>query len=230
MDYIKVVLLTIAAYSISIMSFAGEPPAGCVEGTSTDLTTEGPKYAAIGVTHQYKGDYPFSIPPIDEYVDFFNSEVGYVGSDQTNLDSNAYYSMSFSSSARGLGWVWTVNEATTKCSSLMIYIHTLPTGSANSISGGNKITTNISANIDSFSKNSIEGNGLPKITYVYLNTYWNREEKVISTSTQKTPYPQYNGIYNVSARISDGTYSKTIQIGSVFYNGGQDCSSCGDIP
>lgn len=231
--------LFVSLFVVSIsMANAGnyDPPPYCVDGRAhNDLKAEGPKYVGTNITRSFKGDYHFDLSFETRWVNFYNSYDNFVGDEKTNFEMNAYKEMTFPNSARGPQWVWvkeeTFDSLTSGCSKMGIFVQNLPTATANSLSGGSSIRGQIGASIDvSYSKNAVEGDGKPKITYTFVNTWYSKVERITSSSNSFMYAPRYNGIYEVSASVSDGSYSKTVNLGSTHFSGGTDCNTCGEIP
>jgi len=216
--------------SVPLSAFSEIPPPWCVEDYSPSILDNfsGSKYVAIGVPVQYKAD--LQLPNgIYRNVYFYSSEDGYIGDDNSGLEGNAYKNITFDQmSSIGSGKVW--GEIDGYCVYKNVNVHTLPTGNAISLSGGSRIQATLSASIHTLSKNVVEGNGSPGITYRFFNEIWRINEIKTTTSQSIYYYPRYNGPYRVTATISDGTYSKTISLGSTFYTGGTSCNTCGQLP
>lgn len=215
-------------FSTSVMAF--DPPPWCSKDHSYPLlgTFKGKSYVALGVPVRYKADL-YLPNGIYRNVYYYTSEDGYVGKDNSGFKGNAYKHVTFDQQdSIGNGKVW--GEIDGECAYQNVNIHTLPTGNAISLSGGLSIRATISSSIHPLSKNVIEGNGRPTITFRYVNENWRTVETKVTSSQSINYYPRYNGPYRVSATISDGTYSKTIRIGETYYNGGIHCNTCGQIP
>ena len=211
------------------------PPSHCVEdGTGPNgLSIEGSKYVALNESRRFKGDYPFHFPtPYDDRVTFFNSESGEVGRDSTNLESNAYMNVSFYYS-RGPGWVWVQSDNDiNSCAKMRVYVSEPPSAEKISLTGGRVIVAKISSEIDTlYSKNAREGNRKASLTYIFLSETPGIKPHYINTESEQVSYrPAFNGFYNVSVQVSDGSSTYYLDLGGRPYSGGRACSTCGPIP
>lgn len=226
-------LLLVAAPAALANNFV--PPTYCLEGPGiADLTTEGPKYVPVNIQRRFKGDLSFKFPPEDRYVQFWNSVDGFQGTEKSNYEANTYKNMTFPSYARGAQWVWTEEEdfgINPNCSKLRVYVQNMPSISKRSVTEGHSIDIQVNASIDNaFSKNAVEGNGQPKITYNFISLWYNVTESHTTHLKSISYRPRYRGEYSVRATVSDGTYSKAVNLGQVFFLGGEYCNTCGEIP
>ncbi|WP_339667807.1 hypothetical protein [uncultured Paraglaciecola sp.] len=117
------------------------------------------------------------------------------------------------------------------CEVIQVWAHEKPSVTNSNASGGSSISANVSGVIlDRDSKAMREGNGKPSINWRFRNENWNTIETITTSTTSISFRPQLNGPYDIKAVVSDGTLTTTHNIGSVMYNGGEDCSNCGQIP
>lgn len=224
----KIFAATVFVSVIGFEANASVPPS-CVTGKSaTGLTAEAPTHVGVGISTQFKGDYDFSIPPVEQWVVFYNDKTGYMGDDATNSESNAYIHETFSSSDRGEAWFWAFEDTDTlgnSCSKDKFYIQNLPTISSNySATGGTSIQTSFWGSIDNYySERGLAGQG-PKITLRYFNIDTGDTFYAFPTSENYTYYPSCKGEYKITATISDGNFSKSqIITPGVFYTAGNFC-------
>jgi hypothetical protein len=124
--------------------------------------------------------------------------------------------MTFPAGSQGDQVVWAIDETDPlqqQCSKTNVVSQYLPTITKISLSGGSNISASVSANIDGNSKRVREGSPMPLINFVFVNTDYNHVESVQSTSQSIVYYPQYRGTYRVNAVVSDGSFTKQINMG-----------------
>lgn len=215
-------------------------PSYCELGRAhNDLKIEGPQYLLENMTYRFKGDYHFDFSFETRYVDFWDSQNGFNGSDSTNSEMNSYLNITIPQFSRGPIYLWAIedngdpfNGLDNGCSYMEAQVQNPPTISKNSVSGGSRITASVNAAIDSlYSKFAKEGDGKPRITFRAQHMdYRQIVESKVTSSKSVTLYPQYSGLYTLSAEVFDGTYKKSVSLGAVHYLGGQPCTTCGQIP
>ncbi|SEL78230.1 hypothetical protein SAMN05216262_1229 [Colwellia chukchiensis] len=190
-----------------------------------------PKHVLRGQTFRAKGE-----AFLDPYVNikFSNSEKGYVGTDKTNLETNAYKNMSFSNTY-GIGLVW-AHRASGLCSSQQVWVQFSPDITINSASDSSgAISASISYDVDKYSKAAknpstnvrvelkatSEIYGSVSTKYIYSS--------ILDNNINLSVFPSAGGgPYLVQATVSDGTYSKSYTYGTIFISGPSSppCQSC----
>lgn len=124
---------------------------------------------------------------------------------------------------------------TVECDVVRISTHLPPEISGSIGDGGSTITGNVDYSIDTLSKLGAQGRAgdltwsLSRIVNPGQPEYLNHRFYSIKTSNGPLLFrPMYNGWYNVTATISDGTYERTINFANpVRYTGGLDnCPTC----
>jgi hypothetical protein len=187
------------------------------------LRIETPKHVLQGVEFRTKANL------FDRYanVRFSNSESGYVGTDKSNLDANAYLNMKFNKSY-GVGLVW-VHRAGGMCSAESVWVQKPPkvAGAALSASGG-QVHVNLSYLIDKYSRAYKDPQTPLRVSVTTTNQVWMTSDfasKAVnnpSLSGQQTlsVRPRTGGgRYTVYATVDDGTYSHGEVVGSILVPG-----------
>ncbi|MBT1452502.1 hypothetical protein KJ365_16590 [Glaciecola sp. XM2] len=201
------------------------PPSYCIEGrTISNLKTESPTYIAVNMPTRIKADFHFNPLDNDKEVLFYNSYDGYVDQRLTDSWDNAYTDMLFPLASQGQQTIW-INDVTdfnnSYCSMTTAYIQSMPTASVLSASGGGQITISLQASISMYSKRQVENNTfLPLITYRFQNTDYTYVETMQTTSQTVSFAPKYQGFHWVTASVSDGTFTRAINVGSLYFSGG----------
>jgi hypothetical protein len=184
-------------------------------------------------------DVPFEVKAdafLDPYVNvkFSNSEKGYVGTDKTNLEMNAYKNMTFDYTY-GTALVW-AHRASGLCSSQAIWVQKEPKiTSSNTYYNSGKIKANVTYLIDKYSKAAKDSGTKVKITLKAVSDiYGSVMTSTIYNSTLDNTlslglFPTAGGgPYTVKVTINDGNFSKTKLVGSVIVPGSRNppCESC----
>jgi len=185
------------------------------------VKAKGPTHAIVNTKVEFTGDTNLGF---FEDIKFYY-EADYYATDQANIQGVAYKTIPLN----GLGVKWITATWGSACSYTEVVVHNAPYIINTSLIGGSTITTSITSRVDSNSK----GQGLRNITYTYKNLDYNMTEtyKVSSSLSSVTTNfnPTYNGEYRVSVSLSDGLYYDGAILGTVYYGGGQECTSCGNI-
>lgn len=190
------------------------------------LRVETPKHVLQGKDFRAKGNL------FDRYanVQFNNSEKGYVGTDKSNLDANAYHNMSFDRT-HGYGVVW-VNRAGGMCSAEGVWVQKEPEIEVVSLEYGKAV---VKFNVDPYSKAAKDAN-----TKVSIEVYGFAEEGSeiehypvkynarTGTTTLHFTSDYYGTNFRVKARIKDGTFEKSFVLGTVSGGSGahRPCPTC----
>ncbi|GMM85235.1 hypothetical protein [Pseudoalteromonas sp. MTN2-4] len=210
-----------------------------LQGLSTgdSFKVSGPSYVLRGVNYRYKADLDF-LDFNDKLrdVNFYNSERGFLGQDRSDWDSNAYFRMKFSSTY-GSGLMWARSSG--RCQAIPVIVQEKPEVTSNttpSYSRG-KISTNVRFKLDTHSKAITENSpvrvSITLLDELYLTTssasvsFSNRGMLRGNKTVSVTPHLG-GGLYKVSVRIFDGTYSHTKDAGWVRVPGTTKppCSNC----
>lgn len=175
------------------------------------LRIETPKHVLQGVEFRTKANL------FDRYanVRFSNSEVGYVGTDKSNLDANAYLNMKFSRTY-GAGLVW-VHRAGGICSAESVWVQKPPkvAGATISTSGG-QIHVNLNYLVDKYSRAYKDPQSPLTISVSATNDLWMTTDGISATISNPTLNGQRTlsvrprtggGWYTVYATVHDGTYT-----------------------
>lgn len=199
------------------------------------LRIETPKHVLQGVEFRTKANL------FDRYanVRFSNSEIGYVGTDKSNLDANAYLNMKFSRTY-GVGLVW-VHRAGGICSAESVWVQKPPkvAGAVLSTSGA-QIHVNLNYLIDKYSKAYKDPQTALTVSITATNNIWLTSDSNIAKITNPSLNGQYTigvtprtagGSYTVYATIHDGTYSHGEMVGYATIPGAsiRPCPNC-EIP
>jgi hypothetical protein len=225
-------IATIIFITASIPLAAGSPPLDCdLTPASTTLITdlEGKDYVLVNATNTFKANLD-NLNGMYKDVDFYTSEDGFIGTDNSGIYANAYKAATFNSrSSSEQVWAVTDNNPSVYCTYKNVVVHNPPTVSISSISGGNSVNVDVSAIVDSLSKNgSSGGTGAASLTYRFWNENANMLETLTTSSQSITFYPQYNGAIHVTVIASDGNYTASTT-GVTYYSGGNYCTTCGPI-
>lgn len=127
------------------------------------------------------------------------------------------------------GTKWVDDYFVPLCEAIQVWGHNKPVVSSGSVSGGSSILASISITLDNYSKTKREGNGEPVVIWKFKNTFYNQTESITTNSSSISFAPQYNGEYAVSVSVSDGTLSTLYTVGYIMFNGGINCTTCGNI-
>lgn len=196
------------------------------------LRIETPKHVLQGVPFRTKANL------FDRYanVRFNNSELGYVGTDKSNLDANAYLHMQFDRTY-GVGLVW-VNRAGGMCSAESVWVQKPPrvAGAAVTTSGG-QIHVNVNYLIDKYSRAYKDSQVPVTITVTTTSDIWMTSDGATASVSNPSLSGQRSisvtprtggGSYLVYATVYDGTYSHSELVGSAFLPGSMipPCQGC----
>jgi len=221
----KSIVLMVALTPFFAFNVLASAPAICESGRSnTGLRAEASTHILENVSTQLKGDYNYSIPPVDKWVRFWSDRKGYLGEDFTNSDSNAYINVAFNPMDLGEHYIWVEeSENIMNCSYDIVYVQSLPTSSG-SVSGTSTITTIFSGSISPHYQRGLLGqNGSLSISYRNLDL--NKTYISYPTTTTHNYKPQCDGSYKITASIHDGNYTKSKVLGYVDYTGGSSCGT-----
>ena len=95
------------------------------------------------------------------------------------------------------------------CDAVEVRVQNKPTVSLVSLTNGSSIKVVVTPTIDEYSKESLEGDGVPSIRYTFYNESDGRGKTIVSNSRSMTYTPHNNGPIRVTAKVFDGTfYSK----------------------
>lgn len=186
---------------------------------------KGPSYLLQGESYRFKYDgNTISSAGRNYTVLFGTSEANSTVDTLANWENNAYKHLTFDNTY-GVGIVWTDGK---ECLTKTVIVQKPPTISKVSVKTLSNINVKVNASIDQYSKYAQEGiQG--QITYSFHNRDTNTTETVTTTSQDFSFTPRYNGDIIVSASIFDGTYSKGVSFGIVFYEGSDYCRTCGHL-
>jgi hypothetical protein len=189
------------------------------------MSTVGPDHVLQGVPTRFKYDGSwFDWSSRWFTVRFGTSEFGSEVSTTSNIDNNAYKYLTFHYT-HGPGLVWSRGDG---CMTKSVMVQKAPKITTTSLSGGPlNISATTNATLDYYSKNSLSGVG-QSVTFTYFNTDMNITYTKTVSGSSAIFKPQTNGVYDVSASVSDGNFSTQVSLGTVLYNGGAGCSSCGN--
>jgi len=192
----------------------------------TSVKAKGPSYLLVNTSGRFRGDTSVTLTfgNLDFYVDS-----NFYGNDRTDYAGDAYKTIPFNE--KGTFAISVAFDRLTgyACSYTEVVVHDAPLILNTSLTGGSKITSSISSSVDPLSK----GSGVRDITYTFkgLDTSTTETYKFSSRSSSVTSsfIPRYNGEYRVSVSVSDGSYSDFKTTGIIYYSGGQQCTTCGDL-
>ena len=220
MKYVKRISIIGLLYATNAL--AALPPSHCYESGLGVENVSGPKYMAQGKAEKFRADLGWSYVFSD--VKFSTSEAGYVGTDKSSIDANAYKNITFNSS-RGTEYVWAetdVNigsEGTVKgCSYTEVMVHKKPTfpGSTTFSFNTNTEMFVVSASyaVDSYSQAARESGtnvtAVVRLQHLLYGTTTYVTKQFSATSGNVNLSIRQNagrGAYSVSLEIRDGNYS-----------------------
>lgn len=191
-----------------------------------NLRIEGPKYVLKDSSNTFKGN---SLNPYD-YVYFYTSEDGYIGSDKTSIEANAYKNISFDERG-GPRVIWVENDGL--CSMMMTWVQDKkPTVDVLNFEPSGEIIFKYS--IDKNSKAALDPDAEVKV-WVEEQFYGGSQEvhhtpsyyKDGLTNTVTLDYnPEFrSNQWGVWINVSDGTY--TTKTAAKFYGGNPVCPPSG---
>jgi hypothetical protein len=163
-------------------------------------------------------------------VRFNNSELGYIGTDKSNIEANSYHYMSFPRTY-GAGLVW-VNRASGMCSAEMVWVQKMPTIEMVSLEYGQAI---VKYSVDKFSKAAKDSTQkvILKLTGVAQEgskiVHYPLKIDSINGTVALNFASDYRGTnFHVYASVDDGIYSKRVFLGTVTGGTGnhRPCPSC----
>ncbi|MBG9993740.1 hypothetical protein I6F50_01570 [Pseudoalteromonas sp. NZS127_1] len=167
-------------------------------------------------------------------IRFNNSEFGYVGTDKSSIEANAYRNMSFSKSY-GAGLVW-VNRANGMCSAESVWVQKPPqiiSGDTSYNASNGQIVVNTNYKVDKYSEAAKNQNKLVRvqvnITSDNFNTTTSKSINVseLSSIKQISILPHAGaGLYSVQATVYDGNYVASLNLGSTFVRDGTVIPPC----
>ncbi|MBY5922526.1 hypothetical protein [Ferrimonas balearica] len=192
------------------------------------LRVEVPKFVVQGESFRAKGNL------FDTFanVNFHNSELGYVGTDKSSIEGNAYKTMSFPETY-GVGLVW-VNRASGMCSAESVWVQKRPVASNGSMSqSSGKVYGSIDYAVDQYSRAVVDSKKNVVVTLYIQSDFYGT---VSSTSVSKTassgrvslnilPH-QGGGLYNVWMSVRDGTYTDSLDLGTVLIRDSDPIKPC----
>ena len=197
---------------------------GSFSNTSS-MSTEGPDHVLQGVPYRYKYDGSWFDWSSRLFTVFFGtSEFDSQVKTTSDWNNNAYKYLSFDNTY-GVGVVWSDGKG---CMAKSVMVQKPATISKVSLTVTDRIRVKVNASIDQYSKYAMEGTA-PRITYSFRNMDTNTTETITTTSQDYTFLPRYNGDIIVSASVFDGTYSKSLSLGTVIFEGAGYCRTCGDL-
>ncbi len=190
------------------------------------LRVESPKHVLQNDTFRVKGNL------FDTFanVKFNNSEFGYVGTDKSSIEANAYHNMKFSKTY-GYGLVW-VNRAGGLCSAEGVWVQKEPEIQLVSLKYGQAVVRYKS---DKYSQAAKDSNTKTKIeifgrsfegSKIEHNPIYLTNSSGIATLRFTSDY--HGEKFFVHAKISDGNYSRTVLLGNVAGGSGghRPCPTC----
>lgn len=174
------------------------------------LRIETPKHVLKGETFRSKGN----LFDIYAYVNFYNSEFGYVGRDKSNLDANSYLEMNFEDTY-GYGLVWI--ERGGLCSAEGVWVQEAPKmNSATADDGGyHKISGTVNWSVDQYSRAAKDSGVKAKVSIRSRDDLFgtiSSETFEVDGTSGTLHYEMMvttGGLHNVTVQINDGTYTKT---------------------
>lgn len=199
---------------------------------SSDIKISGPDYVIQGEPLRFKADLPYEPNNFLRSVNFGSSEYASKVKKKSNWDANAYANLSLDYTY-GEALVWSVYSDDI-CSTKSVMVQKQPQIAKVSLGKyGNQIDVSVTYSVDKYSKAKIK-NQSPQIKFRYVS-----EEGEFNTSnwvnvglnsnnysTRLTT--QYAGIFNVTAYINDGTYTRSVNLGKVEVGGEthRPCPTC----
>lgn len=180
------------------------------------LRIEGPSHVLQNESARFKGNMfdPYA------YINFYNSEDGYVGKDKSNLEANAYKRMTFKGTY-GYALAWITRGS--RCSAKGVWVQKAPTISKKSLTGGNNITASVNFGMDKYSK-YFQNNINAAVRFYWINEAGLSGVKTIRPSGKTgtataTIFGTGGGPIRVRASIFDGNFSRTVDLGDVVVEG-----------
>ena len=159
-------------------------------------------------------------------IRFNNSEFGYVGTDKSSIEANAYRSMHFNKTY-GAGLVW-VNRANGMCSVESVWVQKPPQIiSGNTYYNSGKIVANVNYMVDKYSEAAKSSNQLVRvqvnITSDNFNTTSSKSININELSSEQqisiTPHAGA-GLYSVQVTVYDGNFVASRNLGNTLVRDG----------
>ena len=165
-------------------------------------------------------------------IRFNNSEFGYVGTDKSSIEANAYRSMHFNKTY-GAGLVW-VNRANGMCSVESVWVQKPPQIiSGNTSYNSGKIVANVNYMVDKYSEAAKSSNQLVRvqvnITSDNFNSTSSKSININELSSEQqisiTPHAGA-GLYSVQVTVYDGNFVASRNLGNTFVRDGTVTPPC----
>ena len=228
----KTIMAAVILAGFSLNTHAAEVPSNCEEITSGSHRLYGPDYVLLNVSNRFELHTAFSYFGVS--ARFHNDDGGFRAKDDIDISGRAHVGLKFEElPGEHDVWVqWGTFSPTSNCYSKKVVVQSRgPIAQVGSKSAGPVLHASVqNTSIDEHSKNSLEGNGLADIRFRFENTdITHVEYSAISNNESVTFKPQYRGVYDIYAIISDGTFSKELFIGSALYTGSSSCQTCGPL-
>ncbi len=171
------------------------------------LRYEGPKHVLQGQSFRAKAN----LFDVLAYVNFHNSEKGYVGRDKSNYEANSYHHMSFDTT-HGYGLAWVSRGGL--CSAEGVWVQKLPEIRSSKAWFQNRaIYVKINYFIDSYAR-AAKDSSVPVTISIWARDIINggfvnrtfRTDQLFGSKVVSFD-PKGGGSYEVSANVNDGTFS-----------------------
>lgn len=199
------------------------------------LATVLPGYIPVGGSVRIKGDGK-PIASSHEDVKFYTEVQGYVGTDRSNSEGNAYLNhvVAPTTASRGARWVWAVREDKGMCSKKRAYVQNRPAlnVSASKPNGtgaaGSFVRMVASAYIDGYSELGRQGQEGALDWYYRPSTAvgW----QLIGQDTVTIARNFYGGVAYFKVILFDGNYSDTEEFHVVIADVPDDAGPCESKP
>lgn len=176
------------------------------------LRIETPKHVLKGQTFRAKGN----LFDIYAYVNFYNSEFGYVGRDKSNLDANSYLNMNFEDTY-GYGLVWVQRGGL--CSAEGVWVQEAPKVNSATANGGyHKISGTVNWSVDQYSRAAKDSSVKPRVSIRARDDLYgsmsSKSYQVNGTSgtLHYDMFVNSGGPYVVTVQVNDGTHTKNYPV------------------
>lgn len=185
------------------------------------IRLEVPEYVIIGDDFTAKAN----LFDIYAYVDFHNSEKGYVGRDKSNLEANTYFNGMRFDATHGLGLIWAERDGLCHAKSVWVQHEPEALFVSAPVGGHNSVTLNVGWAFDEFSRVGIEANSDARVHMYAIGTNGvrsgtSREVSELSGTERLSTLTSITGTHAVYAYVFDGTYqSESIYVGRVNVTG-----------
>lgn len=228
----KILLPTLFLIGLQANANGAELPGGCDDRTSGSHRLYGPDYVLKNASYRYELHTAFSYFGVSGR--FHTDDSGFYAKDDIDISGRSHVGITFSGEPGSHDvWVqWGNFSPTSNCYSKSVVVQNNgPTAQFNSKSSGPVLYASVqNTMIDQYSKNSMEGDGRADIRFKFEHTdFTHTEYSNISKSESISYRPQYRGMYDIYAIISDGTFSKSLHLGTTLFTGAPNCQTCGPL-